>query len=120
MIRKHGVPAIPPELDRAVTGGAVAYESGAHVNTGEPCSVFARTDRPTVLWLPDRPEREVVLQDGLEGEGEWLVATFSEGGWTVVRDYWDDERGESAEEAVLRSPDRGPAVACLVARLLDG
>lgn len=116
MIRK----AVTPELDRAVARGTVAYRSGPHVNTGEPCGVFARPDRPKVLWLPDRQEHEVVLQDGLEGEGEWLVATFSAEGWTVVRDHWDDERGESAEEVVFRSPDRGPAVACLVARLLDG
>ena len=120
MMHTNGKPEMSSaELDGALASGKVKTNSGPHVNTGEPCRVFVRTDLTRVLWLPDAADSEIVLQDGLEGEGEWIVASPSAEGWTVVRDYWDAVENESAEDVLLETTNRNEAVTALVGRLLS-
>ena len=120
MIHTNGTPEMfAVGLEAAITSGKVKTNSGLHVNTGEPCRVFVRTDLTRMLWLTDAADSEIVLQDGLEGEGEWIVASLSAEGWTVVRDYWDAMENESAEDVLLETTDRNEAVTALVRYLLS-
>ncbi|AXH00608.1 hypothetical protein DVJ83_15695 (plasmid) [Deinococcus wulumuqiensis] len=90
---------------------------GTHINSGEECAIYSRPDVIRVLWLPDQGGQEVVLQEGLEGEGQWFVAAPESSVWVVRRDFWDEESDESTEEVVARG-SMAEAVDHLVARLL--
>lgn len=109
---------IPASLAAAVTDGMVQGSRGPHINSGQDCTIYSRSEPVMVLWLPDDNEQEVVLQEGLEGEGEWLVAERADTEWVVTRDFWDDRSDESAQEQVV-SGSRGEAVDFLVRRLLE-
>ncbi len=107
-----------PILYGAVEAGLVQTSQGPHINTGQLCTLYVYPDAARVLWVPDCDEDEIVLQDGMEGEGQWFVATRESDAWTLRRDYWDRVRDESAEEVVITG-DRNDVLRYLAAILLS-
>ncbi len=91
---------------------------GTHINSGEECAIYSRPDVIRVLWLPDQGGQEVVLQEGLEGEGQWFVAAPEGTVWVVRRDFWEEVADESTEEQVL-SGSHQQAIGYLVTRMLE-
>lgn len=105
-------------LEEGKKAGLVEKALGAHINTGEDSQILYRTDTTKVLWIPDNHETELILQTGLEGEGEWLTATQVGNQWKVVRDYWDENQGSSTQ-IVLQAPDRLTALNYLLHNFLQ-
>lgn len=105
-------------LTEALANGLVKRSRGPHINSGKECTVYSRSEPVRVLWMPDDEAQEVVLQDGLEGEGQWFVAEQTDTMWLVTHDFWDERLDESAQERVL-SGSRSEAVDYLLQQLLE-
>lgn len=117
LMRQHDT-SIPSTVEIAVSSGLISVNPGPHINTGESARIFSRNDIRRTMWLADDETVEIVLKDGLEGEGDWIVATATTAGWTVVRDFWNTESDESAEETLVSTETREEAADYLFTRLL--